>query len=281
MKLELPASDKIWSSPNAKSWLAEMQREPPRRIHFDEIYRNSMSSSYLAQMLPSLDSFCCYLVIAGLVSIDLDWRDRCHGSFFDLGKLKLEIGILLDLVLDHIHAQPDAYIRSDALTMYHLASISLQVRFKDLEYATNSGFSLSMKSPPEVSRAALVSLLTKSRVGTEPSEHAIQILGICLLPSTRYHSHLETSALYLSALTLWAFSMSHNPTAARFPVKNAAPAEALDDMLAAIHDGEGEESLPCWLVIAGIITSRLGRSKHDNAKEYCTVLQALMKAASL
>ncbi|OCL02430.1 hypothetical protein AOQ84DRAFT_357391 [Glonium stellatum] len=278
IKLDLPCPDSAWQASNAQQWAIEIQNSYAHRLKFHEIHQEILSIGGTLQTFSTFDAFTGCLFISGLVSIDLDWRERCHGPFFDFAKLRVQTGTLLDVVYDQLQDMPESQMKSNALTMYYLSSTSLRVSFNDLEDATNSGFSLAGTTPSEQARTAIVRLLTKSKVCKTSARHAIRILRLYTPLSPGFASPLETSALYLSALTLWAYALSQGCTnVIPTPYSKGSELEALDAMTAAINSEGNSTTLASWLKTASFAAERLSQKKHDNAKEYSEVLRGLIK----
>jgi hypothetical protein len=168
-----------------------------------------------------------------------------------------------------------------ARTLYHLISISLSVPFRDLEDATNSGFSSAGSTPTAHARTAMIRLLASKKVNENPARHAVELLQLFLGGGTaRLMLPLATSALYLGVLTLWAFAVGRGTeqkdmAMAQWPISDAA--ESLERLVRKI-DQPGAECLGDWASLCNVVSGMLGTLKNSNAREYSEVLRQLTKA---
>jgi hypothetical protein len=278
LKLDLPCDEKEWYALTSYEW-ASHNRTPPasRKLKFHEIHQSLLSAPDIQHKLHSLDILSAYLVLSGFASITCDSLQRRHEPFFDreqaINKLRTLLKAIADQILTSAAAGP---IKKHGLTTYYISLISLGTRLSDLERAANSGFSLAGLTPKQQTRAAMVRLLTRNKVGPDTAMQGVQLLRIYLLESHTSAMPLETSALYLGALTLWAYTIGRADDYESLDIASEINGQdSLAEMEAAVMSTNANACVKAWRAISRHAFERLASLQNDNAREYSEVLRGL------
>ena len=220
MRLELPFGDGTLENPGGDSQTHQASRP---RVRFHTLCHTLLSRSGEQLSVPAgLPQFSLVMVLLGMTSVALDLLKRQHDPFLDTKTALSRLGAILPAVYDRLLIGPDGSMKRRGQAIYHITVIALSTPMEDLEKAANDGFSRQGRTPKQHTRAALIRLLTRQKVGTEPARHALQLLALYLTATAEtqiaaeqspagvdigYSSYTpyETSALYLACLTLWAF----------------------------------------------------------------------------
>jgi hypothetical protein len=218
MKLELPVEEEEHKKRNG----------PIYRTKFHLLCHNLLSNPQSQSTKPPNPTQLSNLIILlGLASVVLDLLRRQPDPFFDTKPGLSLLGVVLPAIHSRIIAGPEGSMKVHGRTVYHITAISLCTPLEDLERAANDSFSRTGLTPKHHTRAAIIRLLTKHKVGAEPTRHAIQLLRLYVIPLSNLEAHsnqsadgymtapntslpagysrYEPSALYFGVLTLWAY----------------------------------------------------------------------------
>lgn len=313
MKLELPSDEGNWQS--LISALQTAQRNTGRQTRYHALCHSLLSATSdptsIASHLNPLSSF---LVLLGLASVALDLLRRQQDPFFDTKKALTQLGSVLPIIHNRLAAGPDGAMKWHGRAVYHITAIALCTPLEDLERAANDGFSRTGRTPKQHTRAAIIRLLTKHKVGPEPVRHAIHLLKLYLAPDDPVHqattsmtiggegalpasySRYEPSALYFGVLTLWAyvigrvnddddddsFSMDDHADSLDEDLHDFQPRdtrELMDKVLRCLEDAlDADDSIACrrqWRILVQHVAARLALRWNNNAQEYSQVLKSL------
>ena len=312
MKLELPSDDNNWQIPLQGM---HKQQSTTYRTKFHLLCRNQLSNAEAHTMIPhNLSQFSNFIIILGLSSIVLDLLRRQQDPFFNTKQALSRLGSVLPVIHSRLMAGPDGSMKTHGRTVYHITAIALSTPLDDLERAANDGFSRTGRTPKQHTRAAIIRLLTKHKVGAESARHAVHLLKLYLVPSANLrasldlgppaassgagHSHYEPSALYFGVLTLWAYvigrvgdeeddgtqlnehsySPGENmmaPQVGSSSAANSSIAVFLQSMEAAIQNDDNIACRRYFRSIVQHVTTVLSLKPNCNAKEYSQVLGSL------
>lgn len=240
---------------------------------------------------------------------------RKHDPFMDTKLALTRLGSVLPAVYSRLMACPDGSMKRRGQAIYHITVIALSTPMEDLEKAANDGFSRHGRTPKQQTRAAIIRLLTRQKVGTDPARHSIQLLRLYLTAPNHQNnvadrpasSHVrpipfvpyETSALYLACLTMWAFVMGRadetddldsqfnseiHLSDGDFGNQHGMGAESsgtasitnlLDGMATAIERDNNTACQSHWRGIVKHASAKLASNRNSNAQEYSQVLTLL------
>ncbi|PMD24569.1 hypothetical protein NA56DRAFT_741095 [Hyaloscypha hepaticicola] len=218
MKLELPIEEEEQTKRNG----------PVFRTKFHLLCHNLLSNPQSHTTIPSnLTQLSNLIILLGLASVVLDLLRRQPDLFFDTKQALSHLGVVRPAIHSRIIAGPEGSMKVHGRTVYYITAISLCTPLEDLERAANDGFSRTGLTPKHHTRAAIIRLLTKHKVGAEHARHAIQLLRLYMIPLSNLEAHsnqsaddympapntalpasysrYEPSALYFGVLTLWAY----------------------------------------------------------------------------
>lgn len=275
MKIDLPCDGKEWRALSSYEW-SNTATLGARRLKFNEMHQLLLSSPDFQDKLPSFDALSAYLTLSGLAAITCDSLQRRHEPFFDWEHATNKARALLKKIADQLLTRPPGTFENHGLTIYYISLISLGTRLDDLEKAANSGFSLTGLTPQQQTRAAMVRLLTRNKVGPETALYGVQLIQLYMSGSHKGVVALETSALYLAALTLWAYTIGRAGDFESLDMPSEISGQdPLAEMEAAIRGSDGNECVKAWKVVSRRISERLALLQNDNAREYSEVLRGL------
>lgn len=209
---------------------------------------------------------------------------------------------------------PEGSMKTHGRAVYHITAIALCTPLGDLERAANDGFSRTGRTPKHHTRAAIIRLLTRHKVGAEPARHAIHLLRLFLIPvsnpeatpnqSGTGYSRYEPSALYFGVLTLWAYIIGRvsdddnensqldeqsflpegNLRSSQTINCSSAPQTPLGSLLqgmeVAIYSDDGLACRTYWRSIVPHVAATLALRRNNNAQEYTQVLRSLSDSLS-
>jgi hypothetical protein len=229
MKLELPTDEAEWQTFTQSAQKTKKQRGTAYRTRYNEICHTLLSEAEGHKSIPSnLPQLSNFLILLGLSSGVLDFLRRQKEPFFDTRHALSRLGSVLPAIHSRLMAGPEGAMKTHGRAVYHVTVIALCTPLDDLEQAANDGFSRTGRTPKQHTRAAIIRLLTKHKVGAEPARHAVHLLKLYLMPplnpeppsdqgavddllaapgilSRLTCSPYEPSALYFGVLTLWAY----------------------------------------------------------------------------
>ncbi|RDL42472.1 Uncharacterized protein BP5553_02451 [Venustampulla echinocandica] len=277
LKLDLPCDEKEWRALTFYEWSSYTATSTSRRLKFHEIHQLLLSAPDIHHKLPSLDALSAYLVLSGFASITCDSLRRRHEPFFDRDQATNKLRTLLKAIADQILTTAEAGpVKKHGLTTYYISLISLGTQLDDLERAANSGFSLTGLTPKQQTRAAMARLLTRNKVGPNTAMHGVQLLRIYMSESHTSVMPLETSALYLGALTLWAYTIGRADDYESLDIASEISGQdSLAEMETAITGTCANACVKAWRAISRHVFERLASLQNDNAREYSEVLRGL------
>ncbi|KAJ5619148.1 hypothetical protein N7510_003132 [Penicillium lagena] len=226
MKLDLPSDNVGLRTPGHSEPLR--QHETVHQPKFHHICQALLCTAEGHTLLPlNLNQLSNLLILLGVASIVLDLLQRRQDPFFDTKQALSHLSSVLPAINNRLISGPEGSTKVRGRALYHITVIALCTPLDDLERAANDGFSRTGRTPKQHTRAAIIRLLTKHKVGPKPARHALQLLKLFLLPLAnsdllsgqqceRYfgpshsqpmagYSPYEPSALYFGALTLWGY----------------------------------------------------------------------------
>jgi hypothetical protein len=220
MKLDLPCDEAEWRLGSETA----SQKATTSNTKFHAICHNLLSKSQGHMMIPlDLTPLSNRMILLGLAAVVLDLLKRQQDPFFNTKEALTRLGAVLPAIHGRLMMGPEGAVKTHGRAIYHITVIALCTPLDDLERAANDGFSRTGRTPKQHTRAAIIRLLTKHKVGPDPARHAVHLLKLylpCLhdpgatpgqfgnitnLPSLITYSPYEPSALYFGVLTIWAF----------------------------------------------------------------------------
>jgi hypothetical protein len=228
------------------------------------------STDEVTEKLPSLDTLSTYLVLTGFASICCD---SLEGHFLDRKCSIRRLSSCFETIHKRLLVEPESDMKAHSLMTYYISMISLHTSLHDLEMTASSGFSLiGAGTPIEPARAAMIRILTRNKVGENSAQNAIQLLRVYMVPSTNSISPYKTSALYLGALTLWAYALGHGYD------HEVSDAEALRMMTVAMEASDVVECGKNWRGVVLLASECLASHFNEIAREYSEVLLSVRRA---
>lgn len=315
MKLELPSEEGDWEIPSRNNSQAN-QRDTLHQTRLHVLSQQLLLRDQGYTSLPkSLSQLSNLVFMVGLASVVLDLLRRPLDPFLETKKALSRLGDLLPAMHGRLLAGPDGPMKHHGRVIYHITLIALCTPLDDLERAANDGFSRTGRTPKQHTRAAMIRLLTKHRVGPEPARHAVHLLKLYLVPLSNSgvpstqdagvyitpvgYSPYEPSALYFAVLTLWAYiigrvtdsdeddcqlpdrpdmseqAVQDSPASCSSASLRAPVAVLLQDMEAAIDNSDNQACRRHWRTIVQHATAMLDVRRNNNAQEYSQVLRSL------
>lgn len=277
IRLDLPCSAKEWYATSSHEWASHMWASYTamlchRKLKFHQIHQLLLSVLDIHN-LPSIDTLSAYLVLTGVASSTCDYLQRQHDPFFDREQARHNLRILLKAVSDQIATMAVEPFRNHGLTTYYISMICLDSGLGDLQLAAKSLSSLIRVTPKEQTRTAIAHLLPCDKVGPDTALHAVQLLRMYFVESYSSVMPLESSALYLGALTLWAYTIGRADEYENLDMEHKISGEdVLAEMEAAITDSSNKKRLRASKAVFRQVSERLAALQNDNAREYSEVL---------
>lgn len=180
VKLKPPCKHREWQSSSKANWLlAWASRDEPAQLTLDEHHKVLIQSNIAYDLTTEKSSQLAVLFdIFGLVSVVLNLLQRHREPFFDSRTAMKRRGNVLPSLHSHLIAGPAGSIRDQGQTASHIAVIALCTPLEDLEQAANDGCSRSGRTPKAHARSAIIRLLTRHKVGIEPTRHVAQLIRL-------------------------------------------------------------------------------------------------------
>lgn len=277
MKVPPAGSQFLWTAQNLQEFSSLSLQVPKQASTLSEAHQKIHSPTSVNSFISTLDTVGLLILSCHISSINdyhrMKFATREGGQEFEAVAANALPAIgrrLNELWRDPLYVH--------ARTLYHLTSISLSVPFRDLEDATNSGFSSAGQTPSGHARTAMIRLLANRKVNEDPARHAVELLQLLIGNAQRTLLPLATSALYLGTLTLWAFAVGRGAEGGQaVPRQSLNAANVLGTLFQKI-DQPNARCLNEWADLCSIVSGMLATSKNSNAQEYSEVLQQLVRA---